>query len=90
MTYRATEAFLAVRYDQPTPFKFITISPGSLITLQSEVHPSGLVSVLYDGQIAAAFMRDIDARAEMVGIAPTATSSALHSLAVCQGSDLTS
>jgi len=66
LTYRATESFIAVRYDQPKPFKFITISPGAVITLQSEVHPSGLVSVLHDGQIVAAFMKDIKAKAELV------------------------
>jgi hypothetical protein len=64
--YRAREPFLAVRYDQPRPFKFVTIASGSIITLQSEVHPSGLVSLLYDGQIVGAFMRDIEARAEKV------------------------
>jgi hypothetical protein len=66
VTYRARESFLSVRYDQPTPFKFVTVAPGSIITLQSAVHPSGLVSVLYDGQISVAFMKDIEAKAEMI------------------------
>ena len=51
MTYRAREPFIAVVYNQPRPFKFVTINPGSIITLQSEVRRSGLVSLLYDGQI---------------------------------------
>jgi hypothetical protein len=60
MTYHVNEAFLAIRYQQPKPSKFFTISPGSIITLQSEEHPSGLVPVLYDGQVVAAFMQDIE------------------------------
>ena len=57
---------LAVRNDVPKPNGFVTISPGSIITIRGEVHPSGLVSVLYDGQIVAAFMRDIEPKAEVV------------------------
>ena len=66
MKYCASEPFLAVRYEQLRTLKFLTITAGSIITLQSEVHKSGLVSVLYEGQIVAAFMRDIEARADMV------------------------
>jgi hypothetical protein len=66
MTYRARESFLAIRYDQLRSFKFVTITSGSIFTLQSEVHPSGLVSLLYDGQILAAFMKDIEANADVV------------------------
>jgi hypothetical protein len=47
MTYRAREPFLAFRYDPSVPCRFITITSGSVITLQSYVHPSGLVSVPY-------------------------------------------
>jgi hypothetical protein len=67
MTYRAREAFMAVRDDPQGPFTFVTITPGSIITVKGDdVQQSGLVDVLYDGQIVAAFMRDIEARAEMV------------------------
>ena len=66
MKYCAREPFLAVRYEQLRTLKFLTITAGSIITLQSEVHKSGLVSVLYEGQIVTAFMRDIEARADMV------------------------
>ena len=66
MTYRAREPFLAFRYDPSVPRRFITITVGSIVTLQSDVHPSGLVSVLYNGQIVSAFMKDIEARAEVV------------------------
>jgi hypothetical protein len=62
MRYRARKAFLAVRYG---PFKFVTIKVGSVITLQSDVHPSGLVSVLYDGQIVSVFKEDIEAKTDV-------------------------
>ena len=58
---------MAVRDDPPRPFTFVTITPGSIITVKGEVLQSGLVDVLYDGRIVAAFMRDIESRAEMVG-----------------------
>jgi len=66
MTYRASAAFLAVRSGPPGPSTFVTITPGSIITVKGEVLRSGLVDVLYDGQTVAVFMRDIDARADMV------------------------
>ena len=66
MTYRAREPFLAFRYDPSVPRRFMTITAESVFTLQSEVHPSGLVSVLYNGQIVAVFMKDIEMRAEAV------------------------
>jgi len=66
MTYRAKEAFMAVRDNPPGPFTFVTILPGAIITVKGEVLQSGLVDVLYDGQIVAAFMRDIEARAEII------------------------
>jgi hypothetical protein len=66
MTYEVCGSFLGVRDEPPKPFAFITITPGSVIEVIGEVQQSGLVDVLYDGQIVAAFMRDIQARAEMV------------------------
>jgi hypothetical protein len=68
MTYRAREAFMAVRDDLHGPFTFVTITPGSIITVKGEVLQSGLVEILHNGQIVAAFKRDIDARAEMVNL----------------------
>jgi hypothetical protein len=59
---------MAVRDDPQGPFTFVTITPGSIITVKGEVLQSGLVDVLHNGQIVAAFMRDIDARAEMVSL----------------------
>ena len=66
ITYRVIEPFIAVIYDQPRPFKFVTINPGSFITIKGEVHRSGLVSVLYDEHMVAAFRKDIETKAEVV------------------------
>jgi hypothetical protein len=67
MTYCAREAFIAVRDEPPAPFAFTTITAGSTLRIIGQVQKSGLVDVLYDGRIVAAFMRDIESRAEMVG-----------------------
>jgi hypothetical protein len=66
MTYYVREPFIAVRDEPPAPFAFTTITPGSTIKVLGEVQPSGLVDVLHDGKIVAAFMRDIEARAERI------------------------
>jgi hypothetical protein len=66
MTYCAIEPFVAVVYDQPRQFNFVTIDAGSIMTVKGEVHRSGLVSVLCDGQIVAVFRRDIETKAEIV------------------------
>ena len=60
MSYRARESFLAVRYGTGQVHHH---QSGAIIVLQSEVHPSGLVSVLYNDQIVAVFIRDVEARA---------------------------
>jgi hypothetical protein len=66
MTYQVQEPFLAVRDEPPRPFAFVTITEGSVITVTGEVQQSGLVDVLYDGEIVAAFLRDIESRAVAV------------------------
>ena len=66
MTYCVHEPFLAVTDGRSKPFAFVTISAGATITVKGEVQQSGLVDVLYDDRIVAAFMRDIEARAELV------------------------
>ncbi len=60
MTYRLRESFLAVRDDPPKAFDFVTLPPASIIEIAGEVQQSGLVVVLYNGQILAVFMRDIE------------------------------
>jgi hypothetical protein len=66
MTYQTIEAFIAVSYEEPKPFKFVTINAGSIVTVKGEVRGSGLVSLLHDGQIVAAFRQDIETKAEIV------------------------
>lgn len=66
MTYRVRKALQVIRDEPPKPFSFVEIMPGSIIRVNGEVQNSGLVDVLYDGQIFGAFMRDIEARAEKV------------------------
>jgi hypothetical protein len=66
MTYCVQEPFLAIRNEQSRPFVFVTITEGSIIRVKGEVLQSGLVDVLYEGQIVAAFMRDIEARGLLV------------------------
>ena len=66
MTYHVREPFLAVRDVPPTPFTFATITPGSIIKVVGEVQQSGLVDVLFDDQIVAVFMRDVETRADLV------------------------
>lgn len=66
MTYRVHEPFIAVTDGQSRPFAFVTITKGSTITIKGEVQQSGLVDVLYEGKVVAAFMRDIQARAQLV------------------------
>jgi hypothetical protein len=66
MTYRLREPLQVIREEPPKPISFVEIMPGSIITVKGEGRQSGRVEVLYDGQILAAFMRDIEARADMV------------------------
>jgi hypothetical protein len=55
-----------MRDEPPKPFSFVEIMPGSIIIVNVEVPKSGFVDVMYDGQIFGAFMRDVEARADMV------------------------
>ena len=66
MTYHVREPFIAVRDEPPAPFAFTTLTPGSTIKVLGAVQQSGLVDVLYNDQIVAVFMRDIEARAERI------------------------
>jgi len=47
-------------------FSFISISAGSTLVIHGQVQESGLVDILVDGVLAAAFMQDIEERAERV------------------------
>ena len=63
MNYQVQKSFIAVRNEPTRPSVFVTIAEGSIITVIGELQHSGLVDVRYDGEIVAAFMRDIEARA---------------------------
>lgn len=65
MRYRIREPFVAVRPSDGNGFQFLTLHPGDLIVIRGSVQESGLVDVVYDGVVIAAFMRDIEARAEL-------------------------
>ena len=65
ITYRVRDSFQAIRNEPPKPFRFITITQGSIIMVKGQLQ-LGLVEVLYHGQIVAVFMRDIDAKADPI------------------------
>jgi hypothetical protein len=45
---------------------FVTIEPGSVITVNDKEHESGFVDVSYRGRIVQVFMRDVEKRADRV------------------------
>jgi hypothetical protein len=66
--YRVRLPFVAVRPSAEGAFESVALPPGSIISVKAErtVLRSGLVDVLYDGKILAAYLRDIEDRAESV------------------------
>ena len=67
-TYRVKTAFVAVRPNAEGAFESVALGPGAIISVRTErtVLRSGLVDVLYQGQILAAYLRDVEDRAEEV------------------------
>lgn len=63
MKYRVNRPFVAIQPRQGG-VDFITIPAGSVIELRGEVQESGLVDIMHGGAIAAAFLRDIEERAD--------------------------
>ena len=64
--YRVSAPFLAVSSNGDSSFGFVTVERGAIIRVDVE-HPSpppGLVDVLYEGRTLAAFLCDIEDRAE--------------------------
>ena len=49
---------------------FVTIEPGSLITVNDKEQESGFVDVSYRGQTVQVFMRDVEKRADRVDVRP--------------------
>jgi hypothetical protein len=67
-TYQVKTPFVAVCPTANGAFESVTLEPGTIITVQAEhtVLRSGLVDVLYEGTILAAYLRDIEDRTELV------------------------
>jgi CheY-like chemotaxis protein len=62
--YRVRQPILAMRSEVGMANMFMTIESGSVITVKGDPEQeSGLVKVLYEGQIVKVYMRDIEIRA---------------------------
>jgi len=66
LRYRVREPLLAVYNEPGMETVFVTIEPGSVITVRDKEHESGFVDVSYRGQIVQVFMRDVERRADRV------------------------
>jgi hypothetical protein len=66
MRFRVLKPLLAIRHEPGVAAVLLTIDPGSVITLNGEVEPTGFVDVLYKGQIVKVYMLDVEERADRV------------------------
>ena len=68
--YRVNTPFLAVCSNGDSTCRFVTLERGAMIrvTVDGSLPSSGLVDLLYEGRKLAAFMRDIEDRAERVAV----------------------
>jgi hypothetical protein len=66
LKYRVRDPLVAVLGDPGMPGKFVTIEPGSVITVKGDAQHFGFVEVRYGVQFVKVFMRDIEKRAERV------------------------
>ena len=66
MKFRVREPLLALWSEPQKKPAFMTIEPGSVITVKGEEEQSGFVDVSYAGRIVKAYMRDIEKRADRV------------------------
>jgi hypothetical protein len=66
LRYRVREPLLAVYNKTGVETVFMTIAPGSVITVQGIEQQSGFVDVAYIGQSVKVFLRDIEIRADRV------------------------
>lgn len=66
--YRVKMPFMAIRPLSGSSFESVALQPGALISVRVErtVLRSGLVDVLFEGKTLAAYLRDIEDRAEFV------------------------
>ena len=60
--YRVVSSFIAIKPGDDETCNIITIPSGSTIEIQGLGLQSGLVDILVNGQVVAAFMRDIQDR----------------------------
>jgi hypothetical protein len=67
MTYLVRESFEAVLRRDASSLGYITVMPGSTVTILGEAEQSGMVKILYQDRIATACMRDIREKARLVG-----------------------
>ncbi|MDP8981292.1 MAG: hypothetical protein M3O35_11965 [Acidobacteriota bacterium] len=65
-TYQVTVPFVGVHPDADHAFEVVTIERGAIITVDTKhtSQRSGLVEVLFQGTVLAAYLRDIEDRAE--------------------------
>lgn len=61
-SYRVGSPFIAIKPLEDRSCKIITIPSNSMIEIRGQVLQSGLVDIWFEGQVVAAFMRDIEER----------------------------
>ena len=66
MTYLVRESFQAIIRRDASSIAYITIMPGSLLTVLGDAEQSGTVRILYMDRIATATLRDIREKAKLV------------------------
>lgn len=66
--YRVKMPFVAVHSNTQGAFESVALEPGAVISVKAErtALRTGLVDVLYQGRTLAAYLRDIEDRAECV------------------------
>ena len=66
MVYLVRESFEAVLRPDASSLGYVTVMPGSTVTVLGEAEQSGIVKISYLDRIATASMRDIRAKAKLV------------------------
>jgi ethanolamine utilization microcompartment shell protein EutS len=66
MVYFVCEPFEAVLRPDASTLGYVTVMPGSTVTVLGEAEQSGIVKISYMDRIATASMRDIRAKAKLV------------------------
>ena len=66
MKYRVREALLAIASQAQVRPVYITIEPGSVITVKGIEEESGFVDVFYRGEMVKVFLRDLEKRTDRV------------------------